>query len=194
MTLFRLIGFILIVILLAGCSGKKADTEPSTRPVVDVPQLNIPPDPGIYKALKVIRGFGKKIVTHQTFAEYKKQEVADGNATFTPDLFYDRYILDLNEKDYWVTLTLRTAARSKRTDSRIRKLMKSFPENAIDVVLKTPAQKTFLLSDSNADGVLDFAAPEGKRPDQGLKVDVKLLRTMQHKYGWILGIIKRHYK
>lgn len=182
----------LIVILLAGCAGKKADTEPSS--VVDIPKLNIPPDPGIYKALNVIRKFGKKIVRHQSFAEYKKQETADRNATFNPDLFYDRYILDLNEKDYWVTLTLRTSARSKRSDSRIRKLMQSFPENAIDLVLKTPAQKTFLLSDSDADGVLDFVAPEGKQPDPGLKVDVKLLRTMQHKYGWILRIIKRHFK
>lgn len=192
MTFFRLIGFMLIVILLAGCADRKVDTEPS--PVVDIPKLNIPPDPGIYKVLKVIRGFGKKSRSHLTFAQFKKREIADLNATFNPDLFYDQYVLDLNEKDYWVTLTMRTAVRSKRTDSRIRKLMQPFPENAIDLVLKTPAEKTYLLSDSNADGVLDFAAPEGRKPDKKLTVDIKLLRTMQRKYSWILGIIKRHYK
>lgn len=192
MTFGRLIGFMLIVILLAGCAGKKADTEPS--PVIDIPKLNIPPDPGIYKVLKVIRVFGKKSLNHLTFTEFKKRETTDRNATFNPDLFYDQYILDLNEKDYWVTLTMRTSVRSKRTDSRIRKLMQPFPENAIDLVLKTPADKTYLLSDSNADGVLDFAAPEGRQSDKKLTIDIKLLRIMQRKYSWILGIIKRHYK
>ena len=191
--LFRLTGFMLVLLLLTGCAGRKAETVPP-EPVVDVPKLNVPPDPGIYKVLTVIRRFGKKTVTHMSYSDYVKGEASAPDAAFNPDTFYDRYLLDLNEKNYWVTLTLRTAVRAKRNDSRIRKLMEHFPENAIDAILKTPAEKTFLLSDSNADGVLDFAAPEGKNSDQGLAVDIRLLRSMQRTYSWILGIIKRHYK
>ena len=192
MKMFRLTGFWLVLILLAGCAGKKADTEPSI--MTDVPKLNIAPDPGMYKALQVIKRFGNKTMDHLSYAEFKKREATVQNATFNPDVFYDQYVLDLNEKNYWITVTFRTATRSRRRDSRIRDLLQNFPENAIDMLLKTPANKIFLLSDSNGDGVLDFARPEGKQHNQGLTVDIELLKAMQQKYGWILGIIKRHYK
>jgi len=192
MKMFRLTGFCLVLILLAGCAGKKADTEPST--MIDVPKLNIAPDPGMYKALQVIKRFGNKTIDHLNYAEFKKREATAQNTTFNPDVFYDQYVLDLNEKNYWITVTFQTATRARRRDSRIRDLMQDFPENAIDVLLKTPANKIFLLSDSNGDGVLDFARPEGKQLNKGLTVDIELLKAMQQKYGWILGIIKRHYK
>jgi hypothetical protein len=194
MKMFRLTGFWLVLILLAGCTGKKADTEPSTLPMTDVPKLNIAPDPGMYKVLQVIKRFGNKTMDYLSYPEFKKREATEQNATFNPDVFYDQYVLDLNEKDYWVTVTFRTATRSRRRDSRIRDLMQNFPENAIDMLLKTPANKTFLLSDSNGDGVLDFARPESKQHNQGLTVNIELLKAMQQKYGWILRIIKRHHK
>lgn len=192
MKMFRLTGFWLVLILLAGCAGKKTDTEPST--LTDVPMLNIAPDPGMYKALQVIKRFGNKTMDHLSYAEFKKRKAIMQNTTFNPDVFYDQYVLDLNEKNYWITVTFRTATWSRKRDSRIRDLMQSFPENAIDVLLKTPAKKIFLLSDNNGDGVLDFARTGVKQHHQGPTVDIELLKAMQQKYSWILGIIKRHYK
>jgi hypothetical protein len=72
--------------------------------------------------------------------------------------------------------------------------MKGFPREVIDVIIKTPDEKTYLLSDSDADGVLDFTARADERGKVRTAGDLSLLKNMQVKYQWILGIIKRHYR
>jgi len=183
---------IFLVVFINGCVGKKAETEPSAEvPALQPPRLDMAADPGMYKAMQVIKDFGKKSKDHLTYSEFRKTKKT---AVFDPDVFYDHHVLDLNEKDYWITITYRSAVRSIRKDSRIEKLMENLPRKVIDVQLKTPQGKTFLLSDSNADGVLDFASPAGKKKRSNPEADLKLLKNMQGRYRWVLSIIKKYYK
>lgn len=192
MKAFYLIMIILLAMFINSCTSKKIDTEPSSEvPATKYPRLDIPADPGMYKALQVIKDFGKRTKGHLSYADFQKSKKS---AVFDPDIFYDHYLLDLNEKDYWITLTFRSAVRSIEKDPRIEKLMENLPRKAIDVQLKTPRGNTYLLSDSNADGVLDFARPAGKKKISPVNADLNLLKNMQEKYRWVLGIIKKYYK
>jgi hypothetical protein len=91
-------------------------------------------------------------------------------------------------------MTFRSATRAIDKDPRIEKLMENLPRKVIDVQLKTPQGKIFLLSDTNADGVLDFATPAGQKKKNNSMADLDLLKKMQKKYRWVLGIIKKYYK
>lgn len=184
--------FLLVVVITGSCAGKKATTEPASgEPVPQPLRLDIAADPGMYKTVKVIKNFGKRTKKHLSYAKFQKTEKS---AVFDPDVFYDHYVLDLNEKNHWITMTFRSATRAIDKDPRIEKLMENLPRKVIDVQLKTPQGKTFLLSDTNADGVLDFASPAGQKKKTGSTADLKLLKNMQVKYRWILGIIKKYYK
>ncbi|MCK4837114.1 MAG: hypothetical protein KAT17_10760 [Candidatus Aminicenantes bacterium] len=183
------------IIFIAGCTGKKVEIQPDSEALsIDVPKLDISPDPAMYKALTVVKKFGKKTMEHMSYGKYRKSRSAKKDPTFNPYVFYDQYVLDMNEKNYWVTLTFYTAVRAIVKDPRIESLMQSFPEKAMDVKMKTPAGKTYLLSDTNADGVLDFASLAGQKKKSQSAVDIELLKRMQVKYRWILGIVKRYYR
>ncbi len=70
--------------------------------------------------------------------------------------------------------------------------MTDLPGKSITVELKMPSGKKYLLSDAEADGILDFAKDANEK--KTARVDIQLLDQMQEKYTWILGLIKKHYK
>ena len=191
---------IVILIYLAvafGCGGTQ--TKPVTEPEVVVPkeptieELRKPvdKDPSIYKAVEVLKKYGRLTKEHISYDKYL--ELTGGQAAaIDPDWFYDSYVLDLNENGYWATVTFGTSKRAIERDRRIEKIMTDLPGTSIFMKLKTPSGRTYLLSDSEADGILDFVKDE--RDKSATTVDVKLLDTMQEKYTWIIGIIKKHYK
>jgi hypothetical protein len=194
MRILKWVPILLIAIFMAGCAGSAVNKGPdSGTGLADVPRLAVSPDPAMFRALTVVRKFGKLIHRYMPYDQYKKSGSGNGS-TFDPGIFCDRYELDLNEKDYWVTLTYYTAERAISRDPRIEKIMKDFSPKSIDVKLKTPSGKTFLLSDSNADGVLEFASQEGSPVKNPSRVDLQLLKRMQEKYRWVLGIVKRYYR
>lgn len=181
-----------LVIALTGCSNKTARVEPVPPVLPEMPRLDIPPDPDMFRVVRVIEKYGTRTVNHGLYSEYQKTRKTAGESAFNSDVFYDQYLLDLNENNYWVTVTLRSALRSMRKDPRIREAMSGFPVQAMDLIMKTPEEQTFLLSDSDANGVLDFAGPADQRVRVQTPGDLDLLETMQAKYRWILGIIKRY--
>ncbi len=78
------------------------------------------------------------------------------------------------------------------SDPRIAKLIGDMPKESITMDLKTPKGNKYLLVDNNADGVLDFVKKAGSKTT--MKIDVKLLDSLQKKYTWIIGVIKKHYQ
>jgi hypothetical protein len=141
--------------------------------------------------MKVIKEYGQLKKKHISFVKYKKLTAGQPGGAMDPDWFYDSYHLDMKEKNHWITVIFGTSKRAKARDPRIGKIMADLPPNSIAVKMKTPKGREYMLSDSNADGILDYAAPaKNKSP----KVDIKLLDRMQEKYTWIIGIIKKHYK
>jgi hypothetical protein len=183
-----------VLILMAGCAGSRDRVETVSPVLPEAPRLDLPPDQQMVRVIWVIEKFGTRTVKHGTYSEYQKARGKTGESAFNPDIFYDRYLLDLNEKNFWMTVTLRSAKQSMGHDARIRDAMKGFPREVIDVIIKTPDEKTYLLSDSDADGVLDFTARADERGKVRTAGDLSLLKNMQVKYQWILGIIKRHYR
>lgn len=191
---------IMIVIYLAavfGCGGTQ--TKPVTEPEVVVPkeptieELRKPvdKDPSIYKAVEVLTKYGRLTKEHISYDKYL--ELTGGQAAaIDPDWFYDSYVLDLNENGYWATVTFGTSKRAIERDRRIEKIMTDLPGTSIFMKLKTPSGRIYLLSDSEADGILDYAKDE--KDKSATAIDIKLLDTMQEKYTWIMGIIKKHYK
>ena len=126
-----------------------------------------------------------------SYEKYKKLTKGQVGGAIDPDWFYDSYNLNLNEEKHFMSVTFGTSKRAKDRDDRIEKVMEGLPDNSITVKLQTPRGNTYLLTDADADGVLDFAADaKNKNP----RVDIKLLDTMQKKYTWIVKIMKRNYK
>ena len=184
--------------LIPGCGpAKKVESEPQVTPVPREPTIEelrkpVAKDPTIYKALSVIKEYGRLSKSYMPYEKYLKLTGGQENAALDPDWFYDSYKLDTNENGYWITVTYGTAQRAFARDPRIEKVMTDLPGKSITVELKTPSGRTYLLNDAEADGILDFAK-DAKEKGQ-VKVDVPLLDNMQEKYTWVLGLIKKNYK
>lgn len=191
---------IVMVYFLAafGCGGapKKAETEPQPlepkEPSIEELRKPVDKDPTIYKVLEVLQKFGRLTKKSMTYEKYQASVGTQGTGAIDPDLFYDSYILDMNENNYWANVTYGTAQKAKNSDSRIRDLMENLPDQSITIKLKTPAGKTYLLSDAEADGILDFAKDVNETTST--KIDIQLLDQMQEKYTWLINIIKKYYK
>ena len=182
------------LVIISGCGpDQRPQTEP--QPVVKEPTIEelrkpVNKDASIYKAVAVLKKTGRLSKKYISYEKYK--ELTGGQAAaLDPDWFYDSYVLDLNENGYWATVTFGTAEKAVARDPRIEKLMADLPGKSIFMRLKTPSGRTFLLSDAEADGILDFAKDE---KDKGTKIDIQLLDRMQEKYTWIIGIVKKYYK
>lgn len=196
----RILTIMGVVVYLAaafGCGG--ATQEPKTEPQVipkepTIEELRKPvaKDPTIYKAVQVLKKFGRLSKKYMSYEKYQKLSGGQGTAALDPDWFYDSYVLDLNEKGYWATVTFGTAKRAVERDPRIQKLMTDLPEKSIFMNLKAPSGRTFLLSDAEADGILDFVKDANEKTVK--KINIELLDKMQEKYTWIISIVKRNYK
>jgi hypothetical protein len=194
------IAMIMVYLLAAfGCGGptKKVETvpqptEPPKEPSIEELRKPVAKDDTIYKAVEVLQKFGRLTKKYMSYEKYQSTVGAQATGAIDPDWFYDSYVLDMNENGYWATVTFGTAKKAKENDSRLRDLMENLPGQSIFIKLKTPSGKTYLLSDAEADGVLDFAKDTG---DMGAaKIDIQLLDQMQEKYTWLIGIIKKYYK
>ncbi|HLP60871.1 MAG TPA: hypothetical protein VK186_18665 [Candidatus Deferrimicrobium sp.] len=192
--------FVMVYLLTAsGCGGAgKVETEPQPvepkEPSIEELRKPVAKDPSIYKVLEVLQKFGRLTKKYMSYEKYRATAGAgaQGAGAIDPDWFYDSYNLDMNENGYWANVTLGTAKKAKDKDSRIRELMSNLPEQSILVKLKTPAGKTYILSDAEADGILDFAKEATEVTST--KIDIQLLDQMQEKYTWLNGIIKKYYK
>lgn len=194
------IAMIMVYLLAAfGCGGaaKKVETQPvepppSKEPSIEELRKPVAKDDTIYKAVEVLQKFGRSTKKYMSYEKYQATAGAQASGAIDPDWFYDSYVLDMNEDGYWATVTFGTARRAKENDPRLRDLMENLPGQSIFIKLKTPSGKTYLLSDAEADGVLDFAKEAG---DTGAaKIDIQLLDRMQEKYTWLIGIVKKYYK
>jgi len=181
------------LMFIIGCGPKgKAQTEPQVEPGIEELRKPVAKDTTIYKALEVIKEYGRKSKDYISYEKYQKLIKGQANAALDPDWFYDTYKLDMNENDHWILVVFGTAKRAMARDPRIEKIMADLPAKSITVELKMPSGKKYLLSDADADGILDFAKDDNEKTTT--KVDVQLLDKMQEKYTWILGLIKKHYK
>lgn len=185
--------------VIANCGGTapKAQTEPPKpeppkEPTIEELRKPVAKDPTIYKAVEVIQEFGRLTKNYMNYDKFQKTAGAQGGVgAIDPDLFYDSYELPLNEKGYYATITFGTATRAIERDPRIERMMKDLPEKSIYVKLQAPSGRAYIMSDANADGILDFAKDQRQK---GIKIDVKLLDRMQEKYTWIISLVKKHYK
>jgi hypothetical protein len=178
------------------CSGSKpVRTEPEAKNKTNAEEtshpilLNTKKDKTMYKVYRVIKHFGKLKVEH---IPVKNLNIQSGSAV-NPDAFYDVYELDVDEKGYWFRILFKNADRAIRRSRKVKQMMAGLPVYVLDIRLKTPAKKLYMLSDADADGILDFAAPLDKNRKK-LDIDIKLLQNMQEKYRMILRIIKKYYK
>ncbi|MCK4766633.1 MAG: hypothetical protein KAW12_30855 [Candidatus Aminicenantes bacterium] len=187
---------LLILVIYVGCAPRAPKREPKVvEPVVEAPpKLNVPKDGQMYKVFWVLKRFGRKIRSSISYGQYKKSTAAQGLSSWSPEWFYDSFQVPLNEKGHWMTVIYRTATAAVKKDRRIRELMENAPHHAIDVKLQFPNGARYLLTDTEADGVLDFAAPDKKKVRKDFKVDFPLLQKMQKRYAWILSIIKKSFK
>lgn len=163
--------------------------EPKTEPTIEELRKPVAKDPTIYKACKVIEKFGfikKKAIS---FNKYK--QLTSGGGAMDPDWFYDSHVLEINDKGYWMTFMLGSSKRAKDKDARVQQVMSGLPDKSINVKMKIPSGKTYMLIDAEADGVLDFVK-DAKAKTTG-KVDIELLDKMQEKYTWALRLVKKHY-
>ncbi len=189
------ISIYLLISAACGTPGQKPKTEPqqptAKEPTIEELRKPAAKDPGIYKAMRVIKDRGQFTKKYISFEKYKQLTAGQPGGALDPDWFCDSYSLNMKENKHYISVTFGSSKRAKERDPRIEKVMADLPENSISVKLQTPAGRSYLLSDANADGILDFAADANK---QSKKIDVELLDLMQEKYTWILGIIKGHYK
>ncbi len=195
--ILTILSIIVYMAIAFGCGG--GTQEPKTEPQVtpkepSIEELRRPvaKDPTIYQAVQVIKKFGSLSKQYISYEKYQELTGGQGAAALDPDWFYDSYVLDLNENGYWATVTFGTAKRAIERDPRIEKLLADLPGKSISIKLKTPSGRTFLLSDAEADGVLDFVKDIREKTTN--KIDIDLLDKMQEKYTWIMGIVKKHYK
>lgn len=180
-----------------GPSGQEIKTEPAAttvepvKPSIEDLRKPVSKDPNMFKAVKVLKHFGRHAKKHITYKKFQELTGGQPNATVNPDWFYDNFVIDLNEKGYWVNVICQTSKKAMERDPRIEKVMRDLPSDSITINLKTPKGKKYLLNDSQADGILDFVKEAGKKTD--MNIDIKLLDRMQEKYTWIMGLIKKHY-
>jgi len=193
------IAWILVVaaalVAVAGCGGKdalKTEPEPAVVPAAPPPPT-APPDPRIRRAHAVLRHFGHLTRKYMSYAEYSRRKSGGTVTSVSPDWFYDTYSLDLNEDGYWAKVNFQTAERAIARDPRIEALLGNAPRNAIDMKVKTPAGRRFVLSDSEGDGVLDYAAPQQPKGSQPAGFDTELRDRMQATYSRLIAVIKEYY-
>jgi hypothetical protein len=192
-----IVGIVIGLMFIIGCGPtEKAQTEPQvvtpTEPSIEELRKPVAKDATIYKAVEVIKDYGRLSKEYISYEKYQQLTKGQAAAALDPDWFYDSYKLNMNEKDHWIVVTFGTAKRAIARDPRIEKIMAGLPEKSIVVELKMPSGRKYLLSDAEADGILDFAKDANEK--KVTKVDVQLLDRMQEKYTWILGLIKKHYK
>jgi hypothetical protein len=192
-----IVSIVIGLMFVLGCGPtEKAQTEPEVvtpkEPSIEELRKPVAKDASIYKALEVIKEYGRKSKEYISYEKHQQLTKDQANAAVDPDWFYDSYKLNLNEKGHWILVIFGTAKRAMARDPRIEKIMADLPEKSITVELKLPSGKKYLLSDAEADGILDFAKDANEK--KVTKVDVQLLDKMQEKYTWILGLIKKHYK
>ncbi|MCP4218832.1 MAG: hypothetical protein GY765_29640 [bacterium] len=191
-----LICAVLFISLFSGCGPEKVQptTEPPSQPVPQEPTIEelrkpVAKDPGMFKAVTVLKKYGTKSKTYMSYEKYQKMSAS---GAMDPSWFYDQYDMNMNEKKHWIKVILGTSERAVQKDPRIAKIMAELPQLSISMEVKTPSGKIYLLSDMQGDGILDYAADSKKK--SGGKVDIPLLDKMQEKYTWIIGIVKKHYK
>lgn len=192
---FTILSLLFFLAALFACGpAKKPQTEPPVAKQPSIEELRQPvaKDLTIYKALHVIKTMGRFTQKYMKYEQYQKQTQGLDSATLVPDWFYDSYVLDMNENDYWANVTFGTAKRAIKRDPRIEKIMAQLPDQSITVKLKTPSGKTYLLTDAEADGILDYVQDTRKKPSKN--IDIQLLDRMQKKYTWIISLIKKYYK
>ncbi|MGE5344262.1 MAG: hypothetical protein ACM3SY_22575 [Candidatus Omnitrophota bacterium] len=204
-SIIKLVAVVMItgysVLFLINCGGSKVETKPPVTPVPEItpkePTIEdlrkpVSKDPAMYKADEVIRSYGRLKKKAINFEKYLQLTGNQTGAPIDPDWFYDTYTLEMNENGYYATVTLGTAKRAKEKDARIAPVMENLPERSITVSLLTPSKKRYTLLDAEADGILDFVKEANDQ--SGKKMDVALLDSMQEKYTWLMGIIKKNYK
>ena len=196
-TLSILVIYAVFSIACGPSSTANPKTEPTqVKPTVEPPpieelRIQVPKDPAMYQAVAVIKEYGKLKKKYMSYKQYLKLTKGQVGGAIDPDWFYDSYYLNLNENKHFISVTFGTSKRAKDRDDRIEKVMEGLPNNSITVKVQTPRGNIYLLTDAEADGVLDFAAnAKNKHP----KIDIKLLDRMQKKYTWIVKLIKRNYK
>jgi hypothetical protein len=192
-----IVSIVIGLMFITGCGPtEKPQTEPQVvtpkEPGIEELRKPVSKDATIYKALEVIKDYGRKSKEYISYEKYQQLTKGQAGAALDLDWFYDCYKLDMNEKDHWIMVIFGTAKRAIARDPRIEKIMADLPEKSIIVELKMPSGRKYLLSDAEADGILDFAKDANKK--KVTKVDVQLLDKMQEKYTWILSLIKKHYK
>lgn len=190
-----IVSIVISLMFIISCGPtEKAQTEPQlpTGPGIEKLRKPVSKDTTIYKAVEVIKDYGRLSKEYISYEKYKQLTKGQAGVTLDPDWFYDSYKLDMNEKDHWILVIFGSAKRAIARDPRIEKIMADLPEKSITVELKMPSGKKYLLSDAEADGILDFAKDADKK--KVTRVDVQLLDKMQEKYTWIIGLIKKHYK
>jgi hypothetical protein len=192
-----IVSFMFGVMFVIDCGpAKNAQTEPQLvtprEPGIEALRKPVARDNSIYKALAVIKDYGRLSKEYISYEKYQQLSRSQAGVALDPDWFYDSYKLNMNEKDHWIIVTFGTAKRAMARDPRIEKIMAELPVKSITVELKMPSGRKYLLSDAEADGILDFAKDANEK--KATQVDVQLLDKMQEKYTWILGLIKKHYK
>ncbi len=195
LSILTIVMMLIYLAVTVGCGG--AVKEPEIEPVPKEPTIEelrkpVAKDPTIYKAAHVLQNSGRLTKKYMSYEKYRQLTGGKETGALDPDWFYDSYQLDLIEEGYWAMVTFGTAERAIERDPRIEKLMTDLPGKSIVVKLQTPSGKRYLLSDAEADGILDFAKEENKKTDT--KIDIELLDKMQEKYNWIIGLIKKYYK
>lgn len=186
-------------IIATGCgpSAQKPVTEPPKpevkEPVPDIEALRKPvaKDPHMYKITKVIKQYGQLKKKYMSYEKYQKLTGGKANAALDPDWFYDSYFLNMKENNHYITVTWGSAKRAIERDPRIEKVLADLPAQSITIKMDTPKGNTYLMTDAQCDGVLDYAA---NAKSKSTKIDIKLLDQMQEKYTWIISILKKHFK
>lgn len=194
-----LIGIVIYMAFSVGCGAptQKPAVEPPpppppvTEPTIEDLRQHVDKDPDMFKAIKVIEKYGVLRKKAITFEKYVELTGGKSGGAINPDWFCDNYTLEVNENKHWMTITFGTSKRAKVKDSRIQQVMAGLPEESISLKMQTPDGKKYILSDAEADGVLDYAAPANQTT---AKIDIPLLDKMQEKYTWLLGIVKESYR
>lgn len=187
---------LLLPLLIAAyaCAPKPAKTvPPPPPPPVAEPAPLAPKNPDAGLAVESLRAFGKQKKSHMKYGEYQKRNPG-GTGSWLPEWFYDSFRMPMNEKNYWATFTLSTSTRARRSDARIAALLRDSPENIIECELTTPKNETYILLDSEADGVLDFARPKKAVVTAANVLDRRLLEELQPIYTWLIGVLKGYAK
>lgn len=195
--ILTIISIVISILFISGCGPtKQPQTEPQIttpeKPSIEELRKPVAKDPGIYKAVAVIKDYGRMSKEYISYEKYLQLTRGQAGGAVNPDWFYDSYKLNLNENNHWMVVNFGTATRAISRDPRIEKVMSDLPEKSITVELKMPSGKKYLLSDAEADGILDFAKDANEK--KVTEVNIQLLDNMQEKYTWILGLIKKHYK